>query len=234
MADITYQSFEQGRVTNPEQSELIKKRLYDYLLYPLAGTTLLSFFSTPVGQGVTTALGGVVGSAKSYSDTNLEMANTLPSGKAFLIDSIEVDFEPGSSAAANTYIPANVAIFNAVAAAALVAAVNDVNTIGQSGVLELNILSKNYFRDTPINAFPRKAYPTYDAALASNSATTATLAVVTGRSTGRPMFLDPRITLQAAVNFDVKLIWPGVVATPSTFNARMGIILDGFEMRASQ
>ena len=42
------------------------------------------------------------------------------------------------------------------------------------------------------------------------------------------------MTLQPAVNFDVTLRWPALVATPSGFNGRVGIILDGYLMRASQ
>lgn len=65
--------FNSRRVTNPSQSEIIRNRFYDYQLYPTAGNTQLTFFSSPVGQGLTSALGGTVGSGKTLWDTNLEL-----------------------------------------------------------------------------------------------------------------------------------------------------------------
>lgn len=226
--------FAQNRVTNPGQSEIVRNRLYDYQLYPTAGASQLAFFQQSVGQGITTALGAAVGTNKSLWDTNLEIAGTLPSGKSFLIESIEVLFLPGSVATANTYTPAAQSLFAAVAAAAVAVQLNDVNAFYQSGMLELNVLSKNYLRETPLLAFPPKAHLDLSGAISSNSATTSEVATVLGKASGRPYYVDPKITLQPAVNFEVLLRWPGLVATPSGFNARVGVILDGYFMRASQ
>jgi hypothetical protein len=110
----------------------------------------------------------------------------------------------------------------------------DVNSFYQSGMLELNILSKNYLRETPLIAFPPKANYNLDAAIASNSATTAEVGAINMRAAGRPYYLEPTIALQPAVNFEVVLRFPAAVATPSGFNARVGVILDGYFMRASQ
>lgn len=230
----TIKDFQRTRVTNPNQSEVIRQRLYDYQLYPTAGQTQLSFFGAAIGQGTTSALGATVGSAKSQWDTNMEIAGTLPSGKAYKIESVEVLFLPGSVSTANTYTPANLSLFNATAAATVMGPLNDVNTFYQSGMLELNVLSKNYLRETPLAAFPPKAHLDLSAAVASNSATTAEVAAALGKAAGRPYYVDPSITLQASVNFEVLLKWPAAVATPSGFNARVGVILDGFMLRASQ
>jgi hypothetical protein len=226
--------FNARRVTNPAQSEVVRQRFYDYQLYPTAGATQFTFFSQPIGQGLTSAVGGVAGSPKTLWDTNLELPNTLPSGKAFMIESIEVLFFPGSVSTANTYTVASPVLFNATAAAAVAAQAADVNTIYQSGMLELNILSKNYLRETPVLAFPPKANFTLDAAIASNSATTAEVGLVNMRASGRPYYISPEIALQPAVNFEVTIRYPAVVATPSGFNGRIGVILDGYFMRASQ
>lgn len=222
------------RVTNAGQSEVLRQRLYDFNLYPTAGLTQLSFFSQGPGQGITTALGSPVGSGKGFWDTNQEMPNTLPSGKSYMIESIEVLFLPGSVATANTYTPLNVAIFNTTAAQATIAGANDVNTFYQSGMLELNVLSKNYLRETPLASFPPKAMLDTSAGVASNAAATSINLIQVTKAVGRPYYLEPRITLQPAVNFEVKLSWPAVVATPSGFNGRVGVYLDGFLMRASQ
>jgi hypothetical protein len=122
--------------------------------------------------------------------------------------------------------------FNATAAAAVAGAANDVNTFYQSGLLELNILSKNYLRETPLLAFPPKANFALDAAVATNSATTAEVALTQARAAGRPYYIDPSISLQPAVNFEVVIRFPAAVAV--TNNARVGVILDGYFMRASQ
>jgi len=230
----TAADFNARRVTNPSQSEIVRQRFYDYQLYATAGTTQLTFFSAPVGQGLTTALGGTAGTAKTLWDTNLELPNTLPSGKAFMIESIEVVFFPGSVSTSNTYTPVSPVLFAATAASTVGNQAADVNSFYQSGMLELNILSKNYLRETPLIAFPPKANYNLDAAIASNSATTAEVGVVNMRAAGRPYYLEPTIALQPAVNFEVVLRFPAAVATPSGFNARVGVILDGYFMRASQ
>ena len=232
MVSIT--DFTSNRVTNPGQSEIVRQRLYDYQLYPAAGSQQLSFFQAPIGQGVTTALGATVGAAKSQWDTNMELGGQLPSGKSYLVESIEVLFLPGASAAANTYTTANLSQFAAVAALALTAAIQDVQQFYSSGMLELNILSKNYLRDTPLLAFPPKAHLDLSAAVATNSATTSEVAQNLAKASGRPYYIEPRVTLQPAVNFEVLLRWPALVPTISTFNARVGVILDGYMLRASQ
>lgn len=232
--DVSIADFTSNRVTNPGQSEIIRQRLYDYQLYATAGNTTALFFQQPIGQGITSAIGGVVGSAKTLWDTNMELGGQLPSGKSFLIESIEVLFFPGVSSTANTYTQAGLVAFAAVAAATVANWINDVNTFYQSGLLELNVLSKNYLRETPLMAFPPKAALDYSGAMASNSATTAQVGASFAKDAGRPYYLEPRVTLQPAVNFDVTLRWPAAVATPSGFNARVGVVLDGYLLRASQ
>ena len=232
--DVSVADFASNRVTNPGQSEIIRQRLYDYQLYATAGYTQLAFFQAPIGQGITSAIGATVGSTKSVWDTNMELGGQLPSGKAYLIESIEVLFTPGTVNTANTYTQAGFNGFAAVAAVTVANWVNDVNTFYQSGLLELNVLSKNYLRETPLLAFPPKAHFDLAAAVATNSATTAEVTQSFAKAAGRPYYVEPRVTLQPAVNFDVTLRWPAVVATPSGFNARVGVILDGYMMRASQ
>jgi cell wall-associated NlpC family hydrolase len=226
--------FEMGRNTNPNQSEIIRQSLYDFQLYPTAGQVLLAFFAAPIGQGFTTAIGGTAGTPKTKWDTNLQLANQLPSGKALMVQSIEVFFYPGSVSTANTYTPATPAQFAAVAAAALLLQNNDVNSFYQSGMLEFTVLDKIYVQETPLVQFPPQTAIGQDAAVSSNSATTAEVASTFARALGRPyVFLMP-FSLLPAQNFSVNLVWPAAVATPSGFNGRVGIKLDGFTQRASQ
>jgi hypothetical protein len=133
--NVSVADFASNRVTNPGQSEIIRQRLYDYQLYATAGYTSLSFFQVPIGQGVTSAIGATVGTAKTVWDTSMELGGQLPSGRAFLIESIEVLFTPGTVSTANTYTQAAFVLFNATAAATVGNWVNDVNTFYQSGLL---------------------------------------------------------------------------------------------------
>jgi hypothetical protein len=228
------QDFQAGRNTNPNQSEVIRQSLYDFILYPTAGTVLQPFFSQQIGQGIATASGAVVGSAKTRWDTNLQLPNTLPSGKAVMVQSIEVFFFPGSSAAANTYVPWTANTFAAVAAAAQMAAAQDTSTFYLSGGLEFNVLDKNYVFETPLSQFPPQTSIGADVGISSNSATTSEVGVIFPRALGRPYVFPMPFSLLPAQNFSVNLVWPAAVATGSGFNARVGVKLDGYTQRASQ
>jgi hypothetical protein len=228
----TAADFNARRVTNPGQSEVIRARLYDYQIYPAAGTTQLTFFQSPIGQGTTSAVGATVGTAKTFFDTNQELGGQLPSGKSFLIESVEIEFFPGATATG--FIPAADAFVGVSASLAQVAQVNDVNLFYQAGLCELNILSKNYIRETPAIAFPPKAYLDLSAAVGVVSGSNNSQGLSMLKAGGRPYFVEPSIALQPAVNFEFTLKYPAAVALPSTFNGRVGVIFDGYLMRASQ
>ena len=164
----------------------------------------------------------------------MEVPNTLPRPKSYLLESIEVLFEPGSSSAANTYLQATPGQFLAGAAATVLAQLSDVNAIRIAGWLEVYIGSKTYLTEAPIGAFPPKVRMEMDVALASNSATTAEIAAMAAKFGGRPYYLDPPITLESMQNFTVYIKYPGAVATPSGFNGRIGVVFDGVLYRLSQ
>jgi hypothetical protein len=224
--------FAQYRATNPNFAELIKQPLYDYALYPGAGTAQIQFFQQPAGQGVTTALGGIVGSAKSLADTNMQLGGQLPSGLEFLAEAINVEFYPGSVATANTYTPATMTFFAAVAAATVGAQLNDQNTFWQSGLFELNVLGKNYSRVTPLMKLVPDVTFELNAAVASNSATTAEVGAGVLKPSGNTYELLPPLSLQSSVAFECVIKYPAAVALPSGFNARVGVTLQGYQRRA--
>lgn len=227
----TAADFNARRVTNPSQSEVIRQRLYDYQIYPAAGVTQLTFFQSPIGQGTTSAVGATVGTAKTFFDTNMELGGQLPSGKSFLIESVEVVFFPGATATG--YIPVSEAFVGATAAAAQVTPISDANLFYNAGLIELNVLSKNYIRETPAIAFPPKANYDLSAAYGNGNAAVSQGAQLL-KAGGRPYFVEPSIALQPAVNFEVTIKYPAAVAMASGFNGRVGLILDGYLMRASQ
>ncbi len=151
-----------------------------------------------------------------------------------MIESIEVLFFAGSVSTTNTYTIVAPTIFAATAAASVGSQFADVNSFYQSGMLELNILSKNYLRETPMIAFPPKANFDISVGTSTNSATTSAMQTGNMKAAGRPYYISPEIALQPAVNFEVVIRYPAAVATPSGFNGRVGVILDGYFMRASQ
>jgi hypothetical protein len=213
--------------------EGIRQALYDHLLYPTAGQNQFNFFSAQRGQGMTSAVGAVVASPKSIADTNLDVSGMLPSGKAFAATSVEVSFYAGSVATANTYTLAPPAGYLAQAAATVVAQVNDVNSFYQSGSLQLYIAAKVVLEEAPLMRFPPKCFLNLDASVAQagTNATNAALWALSAKASGRPYMLEPLIYIEPNVNFLVALNFPAAVATPSGFNARVGVILDGYQYR---
>lgn len=231
--DYTLQTLRNYKV-NQDSAEVVRQRLYDFQLYPTAGQAQLTFFALPLGQGITSSLGAVVGSAKTYADTNMETAGALPRPKSYLVESIEVMFEPGFSGAANTFTHAAPNQFAVAAAAAVLAQMQDVNILRISGWLEFYIGSKTYLWESPLGVFPPKVKLEMDAAIASNSATVGEVAAISSKWGGRPYYMDPPITLESMQNFAVYLKWPGAVAMPSTFNGRIGVVFDGVIYRNAQ
>lgn len=213
--------------------EGIRQSLYDYQLYPTAGATQFTFFQTPQGQGLSSHPGNA-NNVKGLWDTNMEAAGQLPNPKRFLVESIEVRFDPGSVNTANTFTVVSPIAFNATAAATVGSYVSDQNVFQQTGFLQFFIGSKAYLQEAPIGRFPPKAKATLSAAVASNSATTAEVFAGRMNAEGRPYFLEPAIFLESTQNFNVTLNYPVAQATPSGFNARVGVILDGYLYRNAQ
>lgn len=224
--------FQRYRVTNPDSSEVIRQRLYDFQIYPVAGQQEFTFFNQGQGNGVTSTPGAVVGSAKMQSDTNMQLGGQLPSGVEYLAETVEVWFTPGSSAVANTFVPAKFTTdATAVLAAAPISALNDMELFYNTGLLEWNILQKPYLTETPLKVFPPRVWFEVDAALAT---TAAELAIASAHVAGRVYYLEPQIALQPATNWSIKIKYPAAQANPSGFVGRVGIVLDGYMRRASQ
>jgi len=213
--------------------EVVKQSLYDTQLYPTAGLTRLAFFQLPIGQGLSASPGNA-NATKALTDTNMQLGGQLPAPQGFWISSVEVDFQPGSSAAANTFAIQPPTFTNAVAAITVQAGENDVSNFYTSGALALNIGQKVYLQEAPLLWFPPKCRFELDVAIAQNSATTTEWGKAKMKAGGRPYIIDPGLPLMTSQNFDVTLTWPVVVATPSGFNGAIRVILDGWLFRAVQ
>ena len=213
--------------------EVVRQSLYDSAVYPTAGIASLRFFQTPVGSGLSSSPGNA-GNTKQVSDTNMQLAGQLPAPQGFWVQSIEVDFQPGSSAAANTFALQIPSAFLAAPVATTQAGENDVNALYTGGALVFTVGQKAYLQEAPLLRFPPKARFELDAGVGSTSATVGGTAKAKLKSGGRPYIIDPGISLMTSQNFDATLSWPVAVATPSTFNARVMVKIDGWLFRAVQ
>lgn len=214
--------------------EVVKWELYDYNQYPTAGINNLGFFLTGQGQGQSSATGAAAGAVKTAADTNLTGAGVLPAPQAMWVDDIEVLCEPGSSAGANIFLTQIPAAFAAVGLATVQAGAHDVHALLTTGGLQFNVSQKPYYQAAPLYRAPPKTRIQYDVALATNSASTAEIVKERLYATGQILHLDPGVGIMTAQNFGVNLAWPVVVATPSGFNARLGVILSGWLFRGVQ
>lgn len=193
----------------PDAVEAIWQPFYDFQEYPVGGSTSLTFFAIPRGQG-----------GKTYADTNMETAAVFPAPTSFLVMGIQVLFEPLNVASA------------AAAAQRVLANWLDAIAVNNAGWLELLIGGKVYLRDAPIGKFPAVHTISGVAAVAaSEAAATIQTDVNYARSTGRYYSITPLLIPQNQ-NFSITLNFPTAVGV--TVAGRIGVTLDGFYYRKSQ
>lgn len=214
--------------------EVVKWEIYDYLLYPTAGIAALTFFQTGIGQGQSTSSGTAAGQSKFITDTNMTGAGVLPAPQAFWTEEIEVVTEPGSVATANTFTLVNPGNSVAAAAATVQAGAHDINAILVGGALQYNISQKPYYQTAPLYRAPPATRVQLDVAMASNSATATEVLKEKSYATGDVIHLNPGVAIMTAQNFNVAITYPVIIATPSGFNARIGVILSGWLFRGVQ
>jgi len=208
---------------NREGWEGITNTLYDSNAYAAAGHTTLAFFATPLGQGT-----GLGGGPKSLTDTNMQIAGSLPANQEFLVQSVEIMFHPTTPTVA-AQMPA------AFGAQAIAQIINDSYIFYRAGNLTFTIGSKAYLQEAPLMKFPPKAFFELHAALSDVTTAGASLqsriAFATAR--GRPYLLKAPLRLVSSQNFRVDLNWPeGLQAI--TNPGRITVSLDGILYRRSQ
>lgn len=192
------------KVSNARALEAKFQPLYDYQVYPAAGTAELTFFAVPSGQ-----------SGKTLNDTNMEIAGSLPSPQSFLTTAIQVCFWPGGLTAA-------------FGAQAVCQNVNDVSAVARSGRLEVMVSNKLILGDGPLGIFPPDFRLATSHALTDQTTPGANLlsrvdyAVFAGRTYEVTPFL-----IESAQAFNVKMKWPILVPLPSVLAGRIGVRLLG-------
>lgn len=203
--------FKKFAVNRAGEVEAVRNPLYDYQTYGSAGATSFTFFAVPKGQG-----------GKTFADTNMEVAGSLPNPKRFLALGMSIQFFPGVFPSA------------APAAAGIDNFVNDVwEVFSAEAWLDFFIGSKSYLQ-APLNAFP--AITRLSGFAAVSDATTAASDLFSRTSyastSGTPFALNPPLMLEPTQNFSITLNFPTVVAISA--DARIGVHLHGVLYRNSQ
>lgn len=216
---ITGQNLAAHRVTVPGMQDEIYSPLYDSAAYGANGQTSLNFFTTPIGQGTTSAPGAT--GVKTEADTNMLNAGLLAKGNRFYCTGIEFNFIPGSE-------PGNTGVL-----ATTGQNVNDVNAVARSGWVRFRIQNRDYVLDGPLGVFP----PLNRLAVASTPASvvTATTIVQTDYAAmaGAPYNIVP-VFIESNQSFSVQIFWPAAVALPSTVAGRIFCRLRGRLIRDAQ
>ena len=91
--------------------DVIAEPRYDTVTLLAAGGALLTFFAVPLGQGVSSY--GAAGTAKTKSDTNMDLAGQLPAGYTFTILGFRMGF-PWNLTLADVQLAFNGAFFEFV------------------------------------------------------------------------------------------------------------------------
>lgn len=209
------------QVYQPGRDEIYAP-LYDSVVYPLAGTTQLNFFSTPIGQGTTSAPGAT--GTKTEADTNMRNAGMLTKGQAFFCTGIELVPIPGVNPG-----------FGATADASIGRFINDIYAVGKAGWLKMVVMDRTYILDGPLWNFPTTQRIVGLSAVATNMTTGAATAGEIDYATwgGMPYQLVP-LYITENMGFSVQLNFPAAVATVSTQNMRLFCRLRGRFIRNVQ
>lgn len=204
--------------------DVIWDPLYDFVVYPSAGATQLSFFSTPQGQGTTSAPGA--SGSKTLADTNMDTSSQLGKGNQFYVTGLEMLF-----------FPSNPIGDGGLGISAVGAFVNNVYNVGKSGVVTLEVGSgRTYIQQGPLQLFPPSTRLAIAAALAStgNTAVATSVGEINYATWSGEVYTIVPLLLDANQTFTFKVTWPAVVAAASGADHRMGARLRGYRIRNAQ
>lgn len=194
--------------------------LFDSANWAAAGQTLLSFFTSPVGQGTTTAPNAT--GSKTLADTNMYAAGQLTKGNEFFMTGQEFLLFPG----VNPEQVGTAGIINGF--------VNDTYLAGKSGVVTLQVGSNRvYIQDGPLVNFPPSVRLFVAAAVGgTDTAATNGIADIAYASwVGDPYDITP-IYIEATQGFQENIQWPGAITLSAT--ARIFSRMRGYLIRNAQ
>lgn len=216
---LTQDELNQHRTALAAQ-DVIYAPLYDSASYATAGQNQIVLFTSPLGQGTTTAPSAT--GTKTYADTNMTAAGQLTKGNEFFMVGQELMFFPGES-------PETVGGNNVINST-----LNDTYIVGKSGILTLQIGSNRaYIQDGPLMIFPPSARLAVQAAIGGvNTASTQSISEAVYASwAGEPYAITP-VYIEATQGFQETLQWPALVTIVAT--ARLFSRLRGYLIRNAQ
>ncbi len=219
---LTQADLQAHRAQLGNQQDVIYAPLFDSVAYPSAGSLQLTFFTSPIGQGTTTAPGAT--GTKTLADTNLYSAGQLTKGNEFYMTGQEFVLFPGDTIQAPGLAP--VTGTNSFA--------NDTYVIGKAGVVTLQVGSnRQYIQDGPLQMFPPATRLAIASALAmTTTAGTQSLTEVTYAVwTGEPYSITP-IYIEANQGFQEFVQFPALVTATAT--ARLFSRMRGYLVRNAQ
>jgi hypothetical protein len=215
---LTQSDLDQHRTALATQ-DIIYAPLFDSALYGTAGQNQIVLFTSPVGQGTTSAPSAT--GSKTLADTNMTAAGQLTKGNEFFMIGQELVLFPGESPEASL-------------SSAINGFVNDTYTVGKSGFLTLQIGSnRNYIQDGPLMIFPPAVRLAVAGAVggAATAGATTLLNMEYASWTGEPYAITP-VYIEATQGFQEVLQWPAAVTINST--ARLFSRLRGYLIRNAQ
>jgi len=201
--------------------------LYDSISYPSAGQGAFSFYSNPIGQGISSSPGaGAV--PKSIFDTNLTIGSQLTSGNEFFMIGSESNFSPGVSNAALplTVLPGRSFLLTTVGVFA-----NDIWSVGQGGVKTLTVgTDRKYFQDGPLAVFPPSQRMHGFSAVAGDAITTGGAEVTYASWSGELYTMIP-VYIASNQNWNINVNFAAIIPTPSGQVARLIDRMRGYLIR---
>jgi hypothetical protein len=201
MPNVTGQGLAAHRVTVPGVQDAIYNPLYDAVSYATTGILQANFFSTPIGQGTTSAPAAT--GAKTEADTNMTNAGLLPAGNRFYCTGIEFLIFP-SAPMGETAVLANTGAFW-----------NDVYALAKSGWVRFRIQNRDYVLDAPLINFPPQARLAGVSAVATVATATTMIEVNYATLAGAPYNIVP-VFIQSNQAFSVQVNWPALVTVSAT------------------
>lgn len=209
----------QNHVTQLATQDIIWSPLYDSVSYVTAGQVQLTFFTTPQGQGTTTAPSAT--GTKTLADTNMTAAGQLTKGNAFYMTGQELVFYPGENP-------------ESAAATTINDFINDTWVFSKAGYLTLTIGSnRTYLQDGPAAMFPPVTRLAVAAALTGWAVTNSLVEIGYGVLAGECYTIVP-VYIEATLGFQETLSYPAAVALVSANNARVFSRMRGYLNRNAQ
>lgn len=204
--------------------DVIWNPLYDFASYPSAGSLQISFFSTPIGQGTTTAPGAT--GAKTEADTNMNSAGQLGKGNQFYTTGVEMLLFPSN-------VPGN----GGIDITAVGSFTNTMYNVGKSGFVTFKVGSDRiYLQQGPLMLFPPSARLAGWAAIASEGDTSVATSVgeINYAVWSGEVFTIVPVLLDANQVFTFDAKWPALVAAAGPSAHRLGVRLRGYQIRNAQ